>query len=193
MNMTGISNHEIVERLDRIESRAAIEDLAVRYAIAVDSRDVEAWTKLFVPDVDCGRFGTGREALRRSIEPALRNFYRSVHLVSGHAIDFEDDPDRATGMVYCRAEHEVGERWIVMAIIYADEYARRDGRWYFVRRRERHWYATDMLDRPIGASRDQWREHLRPAAIPETFSSWKEFWDAAGEGAAAKVTMHPAP
>jgi len=188
--MAGITSEEIAERLDRIESRAAIQDLAVRYAIAVDSRDVDAWTKLFVPDVNCGRFGTGREALRRSIEPALRNFYRSMHMISGHAIDF-DGPDSATGMVYCRAEHEVGERWIVMAIIYSDEYARMDGRWHFVRRKERHWYATDMLDRPIGANAHQWADHLKPPALPDIFSSWKDFWEAAGEDAVARVTSHP--
>jgi len=188
--MAASSIEEIAERLDRIESRGAIKDLAVRYAVAVDSRDLDAWTQLFVPDVNCGRFGTGREALRRSIEPALRNFYRSMHMVSGHAVDF-DGPDNATGMVYCRAEHEVGERWIVMAIIYFDEYTRVDGRWYFVRRKERHWYATDMLDRPIGADMNQWQEHLKPPAIPGVFSSWKEFWEAAGEEAVARVTAHP--
>jgi len=190
--MVTITLEEIAGRLERIEAREAIRDLAVRYAIAVDSRDVEAWCSLFVPDVDCGRFGTGREALRRSIEPALRGFYRSMHMISGHAVDFEG-PDRATGMVYCRAEHEVGARWIVMAIIYADEYARRDGKWYFVRRKERHWYATDMLDRPIGANAHQWSEHLRPPSLPNVFSSWKEFWEAAGDEAVAKVTAYPVP
>lgn len=188
--MTAISIEDLAERLDRVESRAAIKDLAVRYAIAVDSRDIDGWTGLFVPDVNCGRFGTGREALRQSIEPALRNFYRSIHMVCGHAIDI-DEPDRATGTVYCRAEHEVGERWIVMAIIYEDEYARRDGRWYFVRRKERHWYATDMLDRPIGDNANQWEQHLKPPALPEIFSSWKDFWDVAGDDAVALVTSHP--
>lgn len=188
--MAGITNEEIAARLDRIEARAAIQDLAVRYAIAVDSRDVDAWTALFVPDVNCGRFGTGPEALRQSIEPSLRNFYRSIHMVCGHAIDF-DTPDRATGMVYCRAEHEVGERWIVMAIIYSDEYARIDDRWHFARRRERHWYATDMLDRPIGENSNQWEQHLKPPALPDIFSSWKEFWEEAGESAVRQVTSHP--
>jgi len=185
-----ITNEEIAERLDRIESRDAIKDLVVRYAIAVDSRDVDAWIGMFVPDVNCGRFGVGREALRQSIEPALRNFYRSVHFVGGHTVDL-DGADRATGMVYCRAEHEVGARWIVMAIIYLDEYARLDGRWYFVRRKERHWYATDMLDRPIGEGMSQWEQHLKPPALPDIFTSWKDFWDAAGDGAEARVTQHP--
>jgi len=188
--MTGASIEGLAERLDRVESRAAIKDLAVRYAIAVDSRDVDAWTQLFVPDVDCGRFGTGREALHQSIEPALRNFYRSMHMVGGHVVDF-DGPDRATGMVYCRAEHEVGDRWIVMAIIYSDEYTRLDGRWYFVRRKERHWYATDMLDRPIGPDAHQWQDHLKPPALPDIFSSWQDFWEEAGEDAVASVTTFP--
>jgi hypothetical protein len=188
--MAATTIEKLAERLDRVESRAAIKDLAVRYAIAVDSRDVEAWTQLFVPDVNCGRFGTGRDALRQSIEPALRNFYRSMHMVSGHAVDF-DGPDRATGLVYCRAEHEVGSRWIVMAIIYDDEYARIDGTWLFVRRKERHWYATDMLSRPIGPDAHQWSDHLKPPALPDVFTSWREFWEAAGDEAMGAVTDYP--
>ena len=101
----------------------------------------------FRPDVDMGRHGTGREALRRYIDPMVRRFYRSVHQICGHRIELTTK-DTATGAVYCRAEHEVGEEWIVMAICYFDEYARVDGEWFFSRRRERHWYAADATSTP---------------------------------------------
>jgi ketosteroid isomerase-like protein len=116
----------LLERLERLEASHAIGQLAARYALAIDSRDIDAWVELFVDDVDCGRRGKGREALRSFIDPVVRNFYRSIHYICGQTIDYRGG-DTATGTVYCRAEHETGGEWIVMAIIYFDTYERRDG------------------------------------------------------------------
>src|SRR3954447_23993242 len=52
------------ERLDRLESLAAIRQLPYRYAVAVDSRDIEMLVDLFVPDVRVGTEASGREALK---------------------------------------------------------------------------------------------------------------------------------
>ena len=89
---------EFARRIERIEARQAIGELPCRYARAIDSRDIDGWLNLFIEDVDCGRRGKGREALRTYIEPSLRGFYRSIHQVCGHVVDFVDD-DRATGTV----------------------------------------------------------------------------------------------
>src|SRR5690242_1454735 len=70
-------------RLARIEARQAIGQLPIRYAIAVDTRNLDDWVDLFVPDVDMGRHGRGRDALRAYIEPQLRWFYRSIHQICG--------------------------------------------------------------------------------------------------------------
>ena len=99
---------DLLARIDRIESYQAIQQLPIRYALAVDGRDIDAWLNLFIDDVDCGRRGKGREALKSYIAPAVQNFYRSQHLICGHRIDFVD-ADHATGEVYCRAEHEDGD------------------------------------------------------------------------------------
>src|SRR5438034_7596342 len=104
----------IEARLARVEAQLAIQQLAFRYALAVDARDLDAWVDCFHPDVDAGRAGRGREALRRRITPLLRTFHRSVHHITGHRIELHG-PTEATGTVYCRAEHEVDDRWIVMA------------------------------------------------------------------------------
>ena len=162
------------ERLDRIESRLAIGQLPIRYAMAVDGRDVDTWLGLFVPDVQIGRDRFGREALREWIEPALRTFRRSIHQIVGHRIDLVD-ADHATGAVYCRAEHEVDERWIVMAICYFDEYRRLDGEWYFSRRREEHWYAADINEHPQSVGFDSWHTDAAPR-LPDRFSTWTTFW-----------------
>ena len=71
----------LLERIDRVESQLAIQQLPPRYALAVDSRDLDAWVDLFIEDVDCGRHGQGREALKRWIDPQLRSFYRSHHQI----------------------------------------------------------------------------------------------------------------
>lgn len=89
----------LLDRIDRIEAHQAIQQLAVKYAMAVDARDVDAWLGMFVDDIDCGRRGKGREALRTFIEPAVRDFYRTVHSITGHAID-EINGDHARGRVY---------------------------------------------------------------------------------------------
>jgi hypothetical protein len=170
-------------RLARLEARWAIGQLPIRYALAVDSRDLDAWTGLFVPDVDLGRAGRGRAALRARIEPQLRWFYRSVHLICGHRVelgpDGEDGPDSATGSVYCRAEHEVGDRWIVMAIRYDDEYRRVDGEWLFARRREHHWYAADVGEHPQSVAFDSWGVAGHPPALPGLDPAWSGFWSGA--------------
>src|SRR2546423_11427530 len=103
------------QRLARVEARLDIGQLPIRYALAVDQRDLDAWVALFVSDVDMGRRGRGRQALRDYIEPQLRWFYRSVHLLAGHRIELgparpEGIPDTATGQGEFRAQHEAGAR-----------------------------------------------------------------------------------
>jgi hypothetical protein len=174
----GLDDHQFNIRLEAIESRLAIGQLPIRYAMAVDGRDVEAWVRLFVPDVRVGRDRFGRDALRDYIEPLLRTFRRSFHQIVGHRVDLDaSDPDRSSGATYCRAEHEVDERWIVMAICYFDDYRRVDGEWLFERRRERHWYAADVNERPQAVGFDSWHDD-GPPRLPDAFPTWASFWDA---------------
>jgi len=168
---------ELVRRLDRVESQLAISQLPIRYAMAIDSRDLDTWVSLFVPDVQVGRSNYGRQALRDYIEPVLRDFTRSIHQIVGHRIDLhDDDPDRASGATYCRAEHEVDDRWIVMAICYFDTYRRVDGAWFFERRIERHWYSADINEHPQAVAFDSW--HHGTPALPDHFPTWGPFWSA---------------
>ena len=82
-----LAQRTLAARLERVEAHLAIQQLAIRYAMAVDARDLDAWVGCFRPDVDMGRHGTGREALRRYIDPMVRRFYRSVHQICGHRIE----------------------------------------------------------------------------------------------------------
>ncbi len=184
-------NADLLSRLDRIESQLAIQQLPIRYAIAVDSRDLDTWVSLFVDDINCGRRGVGREALKRWIEPMVRTFYRSIHQICGHAVDFIDE-NHATGKVYCRAEHEAHGKWVVMAICYFDTYERRQGQWYFLKRDEKHWYSSDILERPTGPNFQRWDAWPdRKPTLPHDFSSWNGFWDKSDPESLAKLSSEP--
>lgn len=182
--------NDLETRIDRLESLAAIQQLPIRYAIAVDSRDMDSWVDLFIPDVHCGRRGNGRDVLKSIITPAVRTFYRSVHQICGHRIEF-DDADHAHGVVYCRAEHEDEGKWVVMAIAYFDSYERRDGEWLFVRRREKHWYSADWQERPA-APFTGWAGHDNPPDLPQDFDSWASFWADMDGQEISRLTDQPA-
>lgn len=164
MTASGISDHE------------QIRQLACRYAEAVDSRDLDALVALFVPDVQVGRAAHGRDALAKWFDPVLRTFGVSIHFVGNHRITLLDE-DRASGSVYCRAEHEVDGHWVVMTVIYADTYERRDGEWLFARRKEQVVYGADATTSPAGPLRDRWPGRADKAAdLPESWPSWQRFW-----------------
>ena len=127
--------------LDDLIARDEIRQLAARYALAVDSRDLDTLVALFVDDVQVGRETFGRAALRAEFDRSLREIGISILNVGTHVIELVDD-DHATGSVYCKGEIQDGDRWIHQAILYGDTYERRAGHWYFVRRVHRLWYLS---------------------------------------------------
>jgi len=61
-----------VEELPRLVARDTIRDLALRYALAVDGKDLDTLASLFAPDVDNGRFGRGPDGVRRFYDQAAQ-------------------------------------------------------------------------------------------------------------------------
>ncbi|GAA4971259.1 nuclear transport factor 2 family protein [Yinghuangia aomiensis] len=178
----GASVADTERRLRRVEAYEEIRQLAARYALALDSRDVPALASLFVDDVQTGDGGSGRAALARWFDPVLRPYGITFHLIGNHVIDFVDD-DHATGVVYCRPEHEVGDLWVVMPMQYWDRYERRDGRWYFRSRKPKAFYAADVLEHPLKvADRFHFPDNpmITRAELPEKWPSWQEFWARTG-------------
>jgi hypothetical protein len=175
----------VEERLDRLESLAEIQQLPVRYALAVDSRDMDTMASLFVPDVQIGRDTFGRDALRAWFVDSLSRLSDTVHFVGNHIIDFES-PDRARGIVYCHDEVvPLGEgTWNQGMLQYWDTYARVDtpeGReWCFQRRKYTRWYMADWLERPSHAADTMPPERRHHIQLPEAFETWTRFWDEVG-------------
>ena len=162
------------QRLERLEACEEIRNLVARYAVLIDARDLDALVELFVDDVRVTRQLRGRVAMRELIDGLVSQFTTSVHFVGAQTLDFVDE-DHAEGVVYCKAEHEYGEEWIVMAIQYWDRYERREGHWLFTGRKIQHWYATDLNDRPIGASKTRWSVS-GVETLPGAYPSWARFW-----------------
>jgi ketosteroid isomerase-like protein len=186
-----VGDASLLARIERLEGLHEIGQLAHGYAQAADARDLDGILGMFVEDVDCGRFGTGRDALRASYQIVHRQFYRTIHQVVGHTIDLVD-ADHATGRVVMRAEHEVGERWVVVLMCLFDSYERRDGAWYFVRRKPETWYAADITERPHGPdwTAEGWGDNGRRPRLPHLFSTWEAFWQG-HDDLVRQLTPHP--
>jgi len=169
------------EMVRRLWAHEEIRQLAARYAVAVDSRDVETLVGLFVDDVRVGRDRRGREALAESFRASLGAIGVSMLHVGTHAIDLLDD-DHATGSVYCRADVEEDGKMIRQAILYRDTYERRDGSWFFVRRIHELWYGEVLDANPLDQPSADWpaRSYGR-GTVPESWPSWVAF--RAGPGA----------
>ncbi len=167
----------LLARLDRLESIEEIRQLAARYSLSLDMRDLDAHVNLFAPDIRVSREKVGRAHLKAWLDETLREqFTGTSHHLGQHIIEF-DDPDHATGVVYSKNEHECGPEWGIMQMLYWDDYERIGGRWYFRRRLPCYWYATDLNEPPIGDMKMRWPGRERyDGAYHELFPSWKEFW-----------------
>lgn len=167
----------IEARLDRLESLDAIRQLAAKYSLALDMRDMDAMVNLFEENVRVGKDASGRQALRAYMDSTLRSpFTGTSHHIGGHIIEF-DDPDHAHGICYSKNEHETGNEWVIMQMMYADNYVRVDGRWYFARRLPLYWYATDLNKPPIGENKMRWPgTEWVEGNFHKLFPSFAEYW-----------------
>ena len=169
----------VEDRLDRLESLAEIQQLPVRYALALDSRNIDALVQLFVPDVRVGRDERGRGALAAWFSRTMRRMRTSIHVVANHVVDL-DDADHARGVVTCHDELEWPDRgeWQQGKLQYWDTYRRVDGEWCFARRRFLRWYIVDALSRPeVGAGVGAGEDALSTEVLPDAFPTWGRFWE----------------
>jgi len=169
-------------RIERLESLDEIRQLAAKYSLSLDMRDLDAHVNLFAPDIRVSRDKVGRAHLKRWLDDTLRlQFTGTAHHIGNHVIEF-DDPAHAHGVVYSKNEHETpcadgATEWVIMQMLYWDDYERIDGRWYFRRRLPCYWYATDLNKPPVGENKMRWpdREPYE-GAWHALWPSWEEFW-----------------
>lgn len=189
-----MDQNSLAQRLDRLESIEEIRQLVGKYALSLDMRDLDAHVGLFAPDIRVGREKTGRQHLKAWVDDTLRwQFTGTSHHIGQHIIEFTD-PDNAIGVVYSKNEHETGAEWVIMQMLYWDDYQRIDGRWYFRRRLPCYWYATDLNKPPIGDMKMRWPGRAPyPGTFHDLFPSWKSFWAGAPERDHLPEVAEPAP
>jgi hypothetical protein len=179
--MTG-TDADILARIDRLESLDEIRQLPAKYSLSLDMRDLDAHVNLFAADIRVSRELTGRAHLKRWLDDTLRQqFTGTSHHIGNHIIEF-DDADHAHGVVYSKNEHETpcengATEWVIMQMLYWDNYERIGGRWYFRRRLPCYWYATDLNKPPVGDDKMRWPDRERySGAYHDLWPSWEEFW-----------------
>jgi hypothetical protein len=173
----------VEKRLERLESIDEIRQLVAKYCLGIDMRNLDALCGLFPEDVRVSRDRSGRRELKLWFDETLREqFSGTAHVTGNHVIEFIDR-DHARGMVYSRNEHETGDEWVMMTMIYWDRYERIGGRWYFRRRLPLYWYASDLNAPPIGPEKMRWpdRENYE-GGYHAFFPTWERFWEQAADG-----------
>lgn len=120
-----------------IEDRLAIQELLQRYALYVDTSQLDKLMALFVDDLmfDETRIGGavahGKAELSQTYRSAFAQFYMAHHCSSGIIDEFHSD--RACGCCTYQAVVRVkatGTPWQIEGC-YQDEYRKQDGRWLF--------------------------------------------------------------
>ena len=168
---------EIEQRLERLESKDAIKELASKYALALDVRDLDSLVNLFHEDVRVGKKSRGRLALKQWFNETLRiQFTGTSHHIGNQIIEFQND-NNAIGIVYSKNEHETDKEWIIMQMMYWDQYEKIKGLWYFRKRLPLYWYATDINKPPIGDLKMRWPdEDNYKGEFHTLWPTWKAFW-----------------
>lgn len=165
---------------ERLIAIVEIQQLAHRYALHLDARDLDALVALYVPDVRVGKEARGREALRADFDRSLRAVGATFLQVGNHVVDFADDT-HASGVVYTRGEIQDGgpdsSRWIIHAIQYHDTYERRDGRWLFARRKHLLVYGAELGVNPLSLAPAEWpKSQTGRGTVPWALETWQRFW-----------------
>ena len=131
-------------RIRFIEDRLEIQDLAVRYFIAIDDSDYAGLLAMYTEKARLGEIAGRQEVV--DLLRAIRSTYgRTIHTSQGHTVRFVDD-DHATGIVLSHAELDIAGQTIHAAIRYYDDYEREEGAWRFANRAVKFAYAVPVSE-----------------------------------------------
>ena len=166
-------------RLEWAADIVEIQQLAYRYAIAADSKDPETMVGLFAEGADLAGRHMTREQLVERFSNSFSNSPQSILNVGNHLVECDpEDPDKATGTVYCRCEGEVDGEWLVQQIVYFDAYVREAGQWRFQSRRHLLFYGALLGQSPVGLPPSDAMELTDgKGSMPQIWPTYAKFWE----------------
>lgn len=163
-------------------NRLAIEDLITKYAIALDTRDLERAITCFAVGGGFRSVGgeiRGREALRQYYQQRLSGWGPTFHVPHRSLVEFQDSRS-ASGTVLAHSEIMADGKFYLAAHHYEDTYVRdEDGTWLFETREVRFIYSKPLdelasID-PTLPRRSWPGSQPIDADIPESLDTYQEF------------------
>ena len=131
---------QLLERIDRLESRQAMRDLVTDYCQGFDNGDFERFLSIWWEDciwdigAPFGRFD-GHAGIHKAVKEVLWPVWRETHHLSSNLrIDFQD-ADNARGVCDCDCMGATRDNVVQMiSATYTDHFQRRNGVWRIARR-----------------------------------------------------------
>jgi hypothetical protein len=146
------------EKTERLWSIHEIRQLPYRYAYAIDTRDVDMMTSLWVntappvghPTLDYHRMN---EMFAKFVEKFKG--HATTLLVGNHLITL-DGPDKAHGQVYAHAFVDSPDGFWEQLILYKDVYERHNDEWLFRTRDHLLWWGQIRSSNPMSQPPANW-------------------------------------
>ena len=187
---TAVTLASLAARLDRLESKDAIRDIATAYAIACDEHDMPRLMNLFTVDAcfdapNGSMVANGKAAIQTLFEKTFKIRGPAYHWTHDVTIEiYPADPYRATGLVLSHAETTPNGVVSIAAMRYQDNYRREaDGQWRFAKRVISFLYYVPASDYCQGLNhpdRVVMGGNRLKADYPEALPAWQAFIKAHG-------------
>ncbi|HTX12832.1 MAG TPA: nuclear transport factor 2 family protein [Solirubrobacteraceae bacterium] len=174
----------VPDGFERFAHIQEIKDLALRYALYIDTRDLEPFPDLWTPaDEPAPPPELNGATFRDGVDRFFRSSTASVHLVANHLVTLHDDR-HASGTVYCWAQTDRTSAWVSQMVLYQDRYLRcEDDRWRFETRRHLLWYGLPAPVHPRQQEPMVWpggdihgNGSFGRGSLPEGFPTYRAFW-----------------
>jgi len=164
--------------LERLVALDEIRRLPLRYAKAIEQRDVEGMVALFAAEARFGEYGTGPDGVRRLMTETMADGLVAVILVANHLVELAL-PDDARGEVWAVCVAQSEDEYVEQLLRYEDRYRREGGEWRFLHRRHRLWYGERRSPSPFEQRPAEWpRAQVGLGDIPLADERFLRWWEA---------------
>jgi hypothetical protein len=135
---------DLEARIRRLEDRAELQELVIRYFNGCDFPDWDLLRRTFADDAEFAG-GVGRDDIILKLQQWKDEVATgpTLHWPDAMSFSFDDsEPDRATGIIGSHWELGVGDRSLWAAARYVDSYVRERGEWRIHRRTIELWHVV---------------------------------------------------